>query len=53
MLQAIDVIEQAGAEVVAVTTPADRGKVAVGELERRNLPYFPLASYSELGLEAI
>lgn len=53
MLTAIDVISDTGAEIVAVTTPIDRGTTASVELKKRGLRYFPLATYEDLGLQPV
>ena len=53
LLQAIDAIEETGAEVVAATTLIDRGDLTAPVLAERGIAYFPLATYADLGLEPI
>lgn len=53
MIKAIDVIQALGAEIVAVTTPIDRGTQAAITLNDRGLPYFPLATYQDLALDPV
>lgn len=53
LMAAIDVVEKTGAAVVAVSTPIDRGTSAATELQKRELPYFPLATYEDLGLAPV
>lgn len=53
LFKAIDVIEATGVTVVAVTTLIDRGDNATAVLAERGIPYFPVAMYSDLGMEPI
>lgn len=53
ILQAYAAIVQTGAEVVAATTLVDRGEVATTRFEELNVPYFPMATYRDLGIDPI
>ncbi len=53
MFQALDAVEDAGAEVVAATTLLDRGDSARSALAGHGIPYFPLATYRDFGLEPV
>lgn len=53
MFQALDVIEETGAEVVAATTLLDRGDSAAAALAGHGIPYFPLATYADFDLEPV
>lgn len=53
VLDAIDVLEQAGANVVAACTLLDRGDAAVEAFAKRNIAYYALFTYADLGIEPI
>ncbi len=53
LFKAIDIIQAAGANVVAASTLIDRGEYARAEMETRGVPYFPLATYADLGLDSV
>lgn len=53
VLEAIEVLESAGAHVVAACTLLDRGDAASGIFERRNIAYFPIFTYLDLGIDPI
>jgi len=53
MFKALDVIAATGAEIVAATTLLDRGGHATAELERRGIPYFPIANYADVDLPPV
>ena len=51
--KAFDVITGLGATVVAAVTLVDRGEVAARFFEAKAIPYFPLVTYRDLGIEAV
>ena len=53
ILQAHEVVSAAGATVVAATTLIDRSDVARAKFERLGVPYFPMATYSDLGIDPV
>ncbi len=53
IFQAIDVIAAAGADIVAAATLIDRGGGAIDAMARRGIPYFPIATHVDLGMEPV
>lgn len=53
LFKAMDVIEATGVTIVAVTTLIDRGDTATKVLAERGIPYFPVAMYSDLGMDPV
>jgi orotate phosphoribosyltransferase len=53
ILEALDVVEAAGATVVFATTVVDRGTRAAGHFEERGIPYEAMMTYEDLGIEPI
>lgn len=53
ILQALDVVEEAGANVVLATTLIDRGEMARAALRSRDVAYEPLLTYRDLGIEPV
>jgi orotate phosphoribosyltransferase len=53
MFKAIDVLIDAGAEIVAACTLLDRGGHAEPLLAERGIPYFAIASYSDFGMPQV
>src|SRR5665213_2781946 len=53
VLEALDVVLQSGATVVAAVTLLDRGEQARREFAARNVAYFPLLTYRDLGIEPL
>jgi len=53
ILKAYDAVRETGAEVVAASTLVDRADVAAREFEQRRVPYFPMATYADLGIEPV
>ncbi len=53
MLEALDVVEAAGAEVVLACTLLDRSDTAAALLAERSIPYLALLTYRDLGIEVI
>lgn len=53
VLDALDAIRQTGAEVVAAVTLADRGDTARHAFDRLGIPYFPMATYADLGIDPV
>ena len=53
LLQAVDAVEAEGARVALVTALLDRGEVVGRRLRERGLAYRPLATYRDLGIEAV
>jgi orotate phosphoribosyltransferase len=51
--KAYDVLVGLGASVAAATTLVDRGDVAARFFRERNVPYFPLVTYRDLGIEPV
>jgi orotate phosphoribosyltransferase len=46
-------VEELGATVVTAATLVDRGEVARSFFDERAIPYFPLVSYRDLGIEPV
>ena len=44
---------QTGAEVVAAVTLADRGDTATDAFADLGVPYFPMATYADLGIDPV
>ena len=53
ILQSFDVVQATGADVVAAVTLADRGDDAAREFAQRSVPYFPMATYHDLGIPKV
>jgi orotate phosphoribosyltransferase len=53
MFKAIDVLVEAGAEVVAACTLLDRGGHAEPLLAERGIPYFAIASHADYGMPPV
>ncbi len=53
ILKAYDSVQATGAEVVAAVTLADRGDDARRSFDERGVPYFPMATYQDMGIPAI
>lgn len=53
LFKAIDTIEATGATVVAATTLIDRGDSCGAILADRGIPYFPIATYADFGMEPV
>ena len=53
MLKAMQYIDNSGAHIAAATTLIDRGDIASQIFEELGIPYFPMATYDELGLEPV
>jgi orotate phosphoribosyltransferase len=51
--KALDEVEKLGATVVAASTLVDRGEVAKRFFEEKGIPYFPLVTYRDLGIEPV
>ena len=51
--KAFGVVTGLGAEVVAAVTLVDRGDVAAGFFEKAGVPYFPVVTYRDLGIEPV
>jgi orotate phosphoribosyltransferase len=51
--EAFHVIEALGATVVAAVTLVDRGEVAAAFFADRDVPYFPLVTYKDLGIPMV
>lgn len=51
--KAYDAITSLGATVVAAVTLVDRGEVAARFFEDKAIPYFPLVTYRDLGIEPV
>ncbi len=53
LLRAVDAVEAEGARVALVTALLDRGGVVGPRLLERGLPYRPLTTYRDLGIEPV
>ncbi len=53
ILQAYDVVSAVGAQVVGASTLIDRGDVAAAKFAARSVPYLPMATYADLGLDPV
>ena len=53
ILKAYESVQATGAQVVAAVTLADRGDDACRSFDERGVPYFPMATYEDLGIPAI
>lgn len=53
ILQAYESVEATGAQVVAAVTLADRGDDARRSFDKLGVPYFPMATYEDMGIPAI
>jgi orotate phosphoribosyltransferase len=53
LLEAIARLHDAGAEVVAASTLVDRSPTVAGRFAEAGIPWFPLLSWVDLGIEAI
>lgn len=53
ILKAYDSVQATGARVVAAVTLADRGDDARRSFEERDVPYFSMATYHDMGIPAI
>jgi orotate phosphoribosyltransferase len=53
LLEALDVVTEAGAHVVAACTLLDRGDSARPLVEARGIPYFALLVYTDVGIESL
>ncbi len=51
--RAYDAMGAVGATVVAAVTLVDRGEVAARFFEEKGIPYFPLVTYRDLGIEPV
>jgi orotate phosphoribosyltransferase len=51
--KAFDEVEGLGGTVVAACTLVDRGDVAKRFFEEKRVPYFPLVTYRDLGIEPV
>jgi orotate phosphoribosyltransferase len=53
MFKAYDIIAETGATIVAATTLIDRGDTATLECQRRGVPYMPLGTYRNFGMDPV
>ena len=53
ILRAFEIVEGTGALVVAAATLVDRGDRAHQVFRERSVPYFPMATYTDLGIPPI
>ena len=53
ILKAYESVQATGALVVAAVTLADRGDDARRSFDERGVPYFPMATYEDMGIPAI
>ena len=52
-LEAYEVVRETGAEVVGATTLVDRGETARARFQAAGVPYFPVLTYRDLGIEPV
>ena len=53
ILDALDAVRRTGAEVVAAVTLADRGDTATHAFADLGVPYYPMATYADLGIDPV
>ena len=53
VIDALGAVRQTGAEVVAAVTLADRGDTATNAFHELGVPYFPMATYADLGIDPV
>lgn len=53
ILKAYESVRATGADVVAAVTLTDRGDDARRSFDERGVPYFPMATYQDMGIPAI
>ena len=53
ILQALDAVQQTGATVVAAATLVDRSDRATVRFDELGIPYFPMATYADLGIDPV
>ena len=53
ILQALEIVRDTGAEVVAAATLVDRGDQARSQFEKLGVAYFPMATYELLGIAPV
>ncbi len=53
ILQAYEIVQATGAQVAAAVTLADRGDDARRSFDERGVPYFPMATYEDMGIPGI
>lgn len=53
LFKSIDIIAATGARIVAATTLIDRGDSCGKELASRGIPYFPMATYADFGMDPV
>jgi orotate phosphoribosyltransferase len=53
LLEAIERLVEAGAHVVAATTLVDRSPSVAGRLADAGIPWFPLLTWTDLGIDPI
>ncbi|MEE8600021.1 orotate phosphoribosyltransferase [Euzebya tangerina] len=53
ILKAYDAVQATGAQIVAATTLVDRGDRASRDMQDRDVPYYPVITYSDLGIEPV
>lgn len=51
--KACRLVEEAGAKVVFATTLVDRGNIASQYFDRKGIPYHPVLTYSDLGIDPV
>ncbi len=53
LLAALDVVLETGADVVATVTMVDRGDALAPVLAERGVPYHPVFTYRDLGIDPL
>ena len=53
ILEALEVVEQTQAKIVAAVTLVDRGDLARPAFQQHGIPYFPMATYHDMGIAPV
>lgn len=53
IIKAYDLVVETGAQVIAAVTLVDRSDLAAPKLAELGVPYFPMATYSMLGIDPV
>ena len=53
IFEAYDVVRELGGDVVAAATLLDRGEAARAKFDAAGVPYFPVLTYRDLGIEPV
>ena len=53
IFQALEAVDETGAETVAAVTLVDRSGLAAAKFEQRGVAYYPMTTYESLGIEPV